>query len=192
MRGFLTGVAVNIVLSQVYDVTGYRSSLSNKTMRLVDTVLHPGSVSIPTFAFPAALVVSTLVVTVAGIGTALVGDTASIPSALPKLVLPQLGGLLNFLVPALSVAIGGLIQGAGISKAVPNPGGAYSDINRDFIGQGAGIAVVLLLLAPAVELIPRAALGAMLVAVTFFGRPRPESALKEAPAEKPGDAESAN
>ena len=225
MRGFLTGVAVNIVLSQVGDVTGYKSALSNKTMRLIDTVFHPGSISIPTvlvalltvgiilgigrtrlatFAFPIALVVSTLLVNIAGIGTAMVGDTASIPSALPKLVLPQLAGLFNLLVPALSVAIVGLIQGAGISKAVPNPGGVYSDINRDFIGQGAGnaaaaffggmpvgaslsstalnvqlggrhrasnfiigpiIAVVLLLLAPAVELIPRAALGAMLVVI---------------------------
>jgi SulP family sulfate permease len=134
----------------------------------------------------------------------MVGDTASIPSTLPRLVLPQLSGLVNFLVPALSVAIVGLIQGAGISKAVPNPGGVYSNINRDFVGQGAGnaaaslfggmpvgaslsstalnvqlggrhraanfiigpiIAVVLLLLAPAVELIPRAALGAMLIVI---------------------------
>jgi SulP family sulfate permease len=225
MRGFLTGVAVNIILSQVYDVTGYKSALSNKTMRLIDAVLHPGSVSIPTvlvalltvgiilgigrtrlstFAFPIALVVSTLVVNVAGIGIAMVGDTASIPSTLPRLVLPQLSGLVNFLVPALSVAIVGLIQGVGISKAVPNPGGVYSNINRDFIGQGAGnaaaslfggmpvgaslsstalnvqlggrhraanfiigpiIAVVLLLLSPAVELIPRAALGAMLIVI---------------------------
>jgi SulP family sulfate permease len=225
MRGFLTGVAINIILSQFSDVTGYKSTLGNKTMRLVDTVLHPQSISVPTvlvalltvgvilgigrtrlstFAFPIALVLSTLVVNAAGIGTAMVGDTASIPSALPKLVLPQLSGLVNLFVPAFSVAIVGLIQGAGISKAVPNPGGVYSNINRDFIGQGAGnaaasffggmpvgaslsstalnvqlggrhraanfiigpiIAVVLLLLAPAVELIPRAALGAMLIVV---------------------------
>jgi SulP family sulfate permease len=225
MRGFLTGVAINIILSQFSDVTGYKSTLGNKTMRLVDTVLHPQSINVPTvlvalltvgvilgigrtrlstFAFPIALVLSTLVVNAAGIGTAMVGDTASIPSALPKLVLPQLSGLFNLFVPAFSVAIVGLIQGAGISKAVPNPGGVYSNINRDFIGQGAGnaaasffggmpvgaslsstalnvqlggrhraanfiigpiIAVVLLLLAPAVELIPRAALGAMLIVV---------------------------
>ncbi len=225
MRGFLTGVAVNIILSQVSDVTGYKSELSNKTLRLVDTVLHPRSISIPTvlaalltvgiilgvertklstFSFPIALVVTTLVVKFAGAGIALVGDAAEIPSALPKLVLPQLGALVNYIVPALSVAIVGLIQGAGISKAVPNPGGTYSDINRDFMGQGAGnaaaaffggmpvgaslsstalnvqlggrhrvanfiigpiIAIVLLLLAPAVELIPRAALGAMLIVI---------------------------
>lgn len=225
MRGFLTGVAVNIILSQVNDVTGYKSALGNKVMRLVDTVLHPGSISIPTvlvalltvgiilgvgrtrlsvLAFPIALVVTTLVVKFAGAGVALVSDTAQIPSALPKFALPQLSGLLNLAVPALSVAIVGLIQGAGISKAVPNPDGTYSNINRDFMGQGAGnavtaffggmpvgaslsstalnvqlggrhraanfiigpiIAVVLLLLAPAVELIPKASLGAMLIVI---------------------------
>ena len=87
---------------------------------------------------------------------------------------------------------------------MPNPDGAYPDVNRDFIGQGAGnaatavfggmpvgaslsstalnaqlggghrianfiigpiVAVVLLLLAPLVELIPTAALAAMLVVI---------------------------
>ncbi len=43
MRGFLTGVAVNIVLSQVADVTGYKSDASNKVIRLIDTILHPDS-----------------------------------------------------------------------------------------------------------------------------------------------------
>ena len=170
----------------------------------VGIILGVGRTRLSTFSFPIALVVTTLVVKFAGAGIALVGDAAEIPSALPKLVLPQLGGLVYYIVPALSVAIVGLIQGAGISKAVPNPGGTYSDINRDFIGQGAGnaaasffggmpvgaslsstalnvqlggrhraanfiigpiIAIVLLLLAPAVELIPRAALGAMLIVI---------------------------
>jgi SulP family sulfate permease len=225
MRGFLTGVAVNIVLSQIADVTGYKSDFANKSLRLLDVALHPQALSPPTmaiavltvaiilgvgrtriatFAFPIALIVSTLVVRFASVAVVLVGDSAVIPSALPKLVLPTVSGLLTFVVPAVSVAIVGLIQGAGISKAVPNPGGEYSNINRDFIGQGAGnaaaslfggmpvgaslsstalnvqlggrhrvanfmigpiVALVLLLLAPAVELIPRAALGAMLIVI---------------------------
>ncbi len=170
----------------------------------VGIILGVGRTRLSTFAFPIALVVTTLVVKFTGAGVALVGDAAEIPSALPKLVMPQLSGLVNYIVPALSVAIVGLIQGAGISKAVPNPGGVYSDVNRDFMGQGAGsaaaaffggmpvgaslsstalnvqlggrhraanfiigpvIAVVLLLFAPAVELIPRAALGAMLIVI---------------------------
>ena len=225
MRGFLTGVAINIVLSQVPDVTGYQSEASNKVMRLVDVVLHPRGISLPTilvalltigiilvaertrirsFAFPVALVVSTIVAYVAPITVELVGDSAQLPSALPTIVLPQVGTFAGLLIPALSVAIVGLIQGAGISKSVPNPDGTYANLNRDFMGQGAGnlasalfggmpvggslsstavnvqlggrhrlanvmiapvIATVLLVLAPAVELIPTATLGAMLVLI---------------------------
>lgn len=225
MRGFLTGVAVNIVLSQAADVTGYKSDFSNKVVRLVDTVFNVRSLSVPTvlvslltvavilgvertrakaFSFPVALVASSLIAYIGQFEVALVGDSSQIPSALPKLVLPDVGLILGMLVPALSVAIVGLIQGAGISRAVPNPDGTYPDLNRDFIGQGAGnaasalfggmpigaslsstalnvqlggrhrianfiigpiIAAVLLLLAPLVELIPTAALGAMLVLI---------------------------
>jgi SulP family sulfate permease len=225
MRGFLTGVAINIVLSQVADVTGFKSALSNKVLRLLDVALHPRGLSIPTvlislltvaiilgvertpaktFAFPVALVITTLVVKFGGIGILLVGAKGAIPASLPRLVLPQLASIEGMLVPALSVAIVGLIQAAGISKAVPNPDGTYADVNRDFIGQGVGnaasavfggmpvggslsstslnvqlggrsrtanfiigpiLAAVLLLAAPAVELIPTAALGAMLVLV---------------------------
>ena len=225
MRGFLTGVAINIVLSQVPDVTGYQSEASNKVMRVVDVLLHPCGISVPTvlvalltigiilaaertrirsFAFPAALVVSTIVAYVTPISVELVGDSAQLPTSLPTMVLPQAGTFAGLLIPALSVAIVGLIQGAGISKSVPNPDGTYADLNRDFMGQGAGnlasaffggmpvggslsstavnvqlggrhrianvmiapvIATVLLVLSPAVELIPTATLGAMLVLI---------------------------
>jgi SulP family sulfate permease len=225
MRGFLTGVAVNIVLSQVGDVTGYKSEAANKVVRLVDTVLHPGQLSIPTLlisgltiavilglertrasnlAFPVALVLATAVVYFAKVAVPVVGDSSPIPSALPKFVLPSLSSLTGMVVPAVSVAIVGLIQGAGISKAVPNPDGTYPSMNRDFVGQGVGnaaaavfggmpvggslsstaltvqlggrhrianfiigpiIAIILLLLAPAVEMIPVAALAAMLVLI---------------------------
>ena len=40
------------------------------------------------------------------------------------------------LLPALSVAIIGLIQGAGVSQGYPNPDGKYPDVSRDFLGQG--------------------------------------------------------
>jgi hypothetical protein len=41
------------------------------------------------------------------------------------------------LLPAFSVAIIGLIQGAGVSQGYPNPDGKYPDVSRDFLGQGA-------------------------------------------------------
>ena len=41
------------------------------------------------------------------------------------------------MVPALSLAFIGLVQGAGISANYPNPDGRYPDASRDFVGQGA-------------------------------------------------------
>ena len=41
------------------------------------------------------------------------------------------------LLPAFSVAIIGLIQGAGVSQGMPNPDGKFPNVSRDFLGQGA-------------------------------------------------------
>ena len=40
------------------------------------------------------------------------------------------------LLPAFSVALIGLIQGAGVSQGYPNPDGKYPNVSRDFLGQG--------------------------------------------------------
>ena len=66
-----------------------------------------------------------------------VGDVASIPRSLPQLILPTPQLMLSLLLPALSVAIIGLIQGAGVSQSYPNPDGKYPNVSRDFLGQGA-------------------------------------------------------
>lgn len=66
-----------------------------------------------------------------------VGSIASIPRALPELMLPNASLVLSLLVPALSVAIIGLLQGAGVSQSFPNPDGKYPNVSRDFFGQGA-------------------------------------------------------
>ncbi len=70
-------------------------------------------------------------------GVPTVGDIASIHRSLPELVLPQPSLFLSLLLPAFSVAIIGLIQGAGVSQGTPNPNGRYPDVSRDFLGQGA-------------------------------------------------------
>ena len=44
---------------------------------------------------------------------------------------------LGLVVPALSLAFIGLVQGAGISANFPNPDGSYPDASRDFVEQGA-------------------------------------------------------
>ena len=40
------------------------------------------------------------------------------------------------LLDAVALAIIGLVQGAGVSKAYPNPDGNYPNPSRDFVGQG--------------------------------------------------------
>lgn len=66
-----------------------------------------------------------------------VGDIATIPRALPQIALPQPALILVLLLPAFSIALIGLIQGAGVSQGMPNPDGKYPNVSRDFFGQGA-------------------------------------------------------
>ena len=66
-----------------------------------------------------------------------VGDIAAITRSLPELTLPQPSLVMSLLLPAFSVAVIGLVQGAGVSQGTPNPDGQYPNVSRDFLGQGA-------------------------------------------------------
>ena len=66
-----------------------------------------------------------------------VGDISAIARTLPQLAMPQPSLVISMLLPAFSVAIIGLVQGAGVSQGTPNPDGRYPDVSRDFLGQGA-------------------------------------------------------
>ena len=168
MTGFLNGVAVLIILGQLGDLTGYRSTFANSVGRAMDLLLRLNRIDIPTtvvggltlalmvlllrtswrkFAFVLAIAVATALlaaVSLPALGAGegwqavrVVRDVASIPANLPGLVLPSPGLLLTMLVPALSVAIIGLVQGAGVSQAYVNPDGKFPNVSRDFFGQGA-------------------------------------------------------
>jgi SulP family sulfate permease len=225
LRGFLLGVAVNIVLSQVPNVTGFSSSASNKVIRVFDTALHPRQLDLHAmviallavavvliaertplkkFAFLAGLVVSASAAVFLKWDVPTVKTLSEIPRALPMPRMPSLALGTAMVVPALSIALVGLIQGAGVSKSTPNRDGSYPDVNRDFIGQGVAnaaagifggvpvggsvsssalvsqlgatsrfanfivgpiIALVVLFLGNAVEMIPLATLGALLMIV---------------------------
>jgi SulP family sulfate permease len=99
------------------------------------------------FAFIIAISVATLLLTVLAqpvFGAAMdwqsvrtVGDIASIPRSLPALVAPSPQLLITMFLPAISIAIIGLIQGAGVSQGYPNPDGKFPNVSRDFFGQGA-------------------------------------------------------
>lgn len=99
------------------------------------------------YAFIIATALATaalLVLTLPALGTApyfagvpTVGSMTAIARSLPDFALPEVSLFLSMLLPALSVATIGLIQGAGVSQGTPNPGGRYPDVSRDFLGQGA-------------------------------------------------------
>jgi SulP family sulfate permease len=158
MVGFLAGISVTILCGQLAALTGYSSPFDNKVMKAADTLMHLHRIDVPTtvvglstvalvlvlrrtrlrlFAMAIALVALTLVVALLGLtSVAVVGDIAPIPRNLPLPRLPDLGLVPRLLLPAVSLAIIGLVQGAGISRTVPNRDGTLGDASRDFAGQG--------------------------------------------------------
>jgi len=163
MVGFITGVCILIILGQLGDLTGYSSEYSNKVVKTADLVLHFDEISWTTlavglvtvglilalgrtpvrkFAMVLAFAVVTIGVALLGSGVQLVGDIAAIPSGLPEFQIPDFSTAPGLVVPAIAIAAIGLIQGAGVSKSVPNPGGEYGDDSRDFAAQGIANAAV--------------------------------------------------
>ncbi|UNK71573.1 SulP family inorganic anion transporter [Microbacterium sp. H1-D42] len=160
--GFINAVAVNIVLGQLDNATGISSEGANRILKAVDSFLHIWQWSWPTVLVGAvtvalilllertrlgalALVVaviagSALAALLALLGgidkVATIGDVASVPQSLPGLQLPDLSTAFTLLIPALSLALVGLVQGAAISGSIPNPDGRYPDASADFRGQG--------------------------------------------------------
>ena len=159
MVGFISAVGVNIILGQLANLTGYKAEGANRVVRAVNTVIHPGELHLQSLAIgivtvalilvlertragPLGLVLA-VIVTSAGVavlgwgGVATVGELSEIPRALPLPEAPMLRLVPSLVVPAVSLAFVGLVQGAAISASFPNPDGRYPDASRDFIGQGA-------------------------------------------------------
>ena len=159
MVGFISAVGVNIILGQLANLTGYKAEGANRVVRAVNTVIHPGELHLQSLAIgivtvalilvlertragPLGLVLAVIVtsasVAVLGwAGVATVGELSEIPRALPLPEAPMLRLVPSLVVPAVSLAFVGLVQGAAISASFPNPDGRYPDASRDFIGQGA-------------------------------------------------------
>lgn len=158
MIGLMGGIGVQILLSQLSALTGFSSHHQSKVASAAELFMHPGAWDLSTtliglttvllvvvvrrtrlklFAMALALVVMTLVVALLDLpSVALVGDIAPIPRALPWPQLPDLSLAPHLLLPAVSLVIIGLVQGAGISRTVPNADGRFGDTSRDFAGQG--------------------------------------------------------
>ena len=162
MTGFMTGVAVLIIIGQLGDFTGYYSEYSGKIAQVADLVTHRWSIDWATLGIGLLTILlvyglgrtryakfSLVIALLAASGIAillnnffqtniaLVGDIADVPRSLPSLVLPDLTLIPALIGPAIAIAIIGLVQGAGVSQTFPNPDGKFSDVSRDFFGQGA-------------------------------------------------------
>ena len=158
LTGFINAVAINIVLGQLGNFTGYAGVGSNRIARTIDTARnvtsfdwHTTVIGVLTLVLilvlerlnvgPLSLVVAVIVASAAvqvlgWDSVQQVRDIADIPQRLPGLVLPSLGLAFPLLIPAVSLAFVGLVQGAAISRSVPNPDGNYPDASGDFRGQG--------------------------------------------------------
>lgn len=159
MVGFMNAVGINIVLGQLANLTGYAAEGANRVVRAADTVLSPGElhwqsvgIGLATIALIVAFErtpVGALGLVLSVIGTsaaaaaldwtevATLADLGVDLDGLPVPTWPLLREVPALLVPAVSLAFVGLVQGASISANFVNPDGRYPDASRDFLGQGA-------------------------------------------------------
>ena len=159
--GFMSGLGVITILSQIGDLTGYYSPARNKVFQAVDTLFNLQNSDLATFgigllsmllivlilrtrferyAFLIAMVLTSIMVALLPLfeGVATVGDVTQIPRGFPALQLPNFSLVPALILPALAIAIIALVQGAGVSQTIPNPDGNYPDPSGDFRGQGLG------------------------------------------------------
>ena len=156
MAGFINAVAINIILGQLDNFTGFTSTGANRILRAIDTATNPASflptlmVGIVTIfliltlentrlgalGMVVAIIVASLLVPLAGWDMVQqVSDIADVPGSLPRPAAASVG------LPAAYFArnVAGLCgagAGAGISKSHANPDGKYPDVSGDFMGQG--------------------------------------------------------
>lgn len=159
MVGFINAVGVNIVLGQLANLTGYSAEGANRVTRAINTLLRPGQISWPTLAVGLATMalivllertrIGSMGLVIAVVATsaavyvgswsevATLQDLGIVVNSLPSIEFPLLRAVPELVVPAVSLAFVGLVQGAGISASFANPDGTYPDASRDFVGQGA-------------------------------------------------------
>lgn len=158
MVGFMTGIALLIILGQLKTFTGYSSSFDNDVLAGLDTLLNFRQWDVATAAIGAltigvivglgktrlkdfnmilAILVGSVVTAVLNLDTVqIIGDIADIPRGFPQPSLPDFSLIPLMLPSALALAIIGLVQAVGVSKTVPNSDGNFPDASRDFTGQG--------------------------------------------------------
>jgi SulP family sulfate permease len=161
MTGFIIGIAVLTILSQVPTVTGLEPTAgNNKVSQAINVFLNYDKIDLYTvglslltlalaIALPrtrlgnfgrlVAVIVPSLVAFLFAMNSVqIVRDVGDIPSGIPMPHLPSLSGVsVNVITGALAVALIILVQGAGVSQSIPNPDNSRRRLSRDFFAQGA-------------------------------------------------------
>jgi SulP family sulfate permease len=159
MTGFIMGIAVLTVLTQLPTATGYEPDGESRIEQTFNILLNLSQVSlvaigltvlalagalvlrrtfVGNFGSLLAIVVPSLAVARLDVAAQTVGDVGEIEGGLPLPSLPSLADLRpEVITGAIAVAAIILVQGAGVSQSVPNPDGSRRSMSRDFVGQGA-------------------------------------------------------
>ncbi len=158
MIGFLTGIAMLIILGQLWDLTGYEGEGGSKleqaaqllaNLRDVDpptTVIGLGTLAlmlllmktpVRSFNLLIGLGVATLATAIIDRDSiALVSSLGDIPRSLPQFDVPQFSLMPKMALAGIAVGTVGLLQAAGVAQAYPNPDGTPTSDSADFRGQG--------------------------------------------------------
>ncbi|WP_246088396.1 SulP family inorganic anion transporter [Phreatobacter stygius] len=160
VTGFLAGISVHIVVSQLPglfglavgpgDMFGKLSAIATQLAAInpFSTGIGLGVLAIMLVSerisgrIPGALialVLATLAVVAFDLQRRGVAVLGTLPGGLPHPVMPDLGleDLRQLLPLALTVALVIMMQTAAVSHSFPDPGGRPPDIDRDFVGAGA-------------------------------------------------------
>ena len=159
--GFLAGIAVHILVSQMPGVLGLPAPHGPMLDRIAELARHLGEANIFTIGIgfgvlavvavsealsakiPGALiglVVATIAVIAAGLETKGVSVVGTIPGTLPTPTFPEIApeSWVKLTPLALLITIVVMVQTAATTRSFPSDPDRPADVDRDFLGAGAG------------------------------------------------------
>jgi SulP family sulfate permease len=160
MTGFVSGIAVRTILTQLGAISGFQPTGSNGVTRAINLLLNIAHVDLVTVGVAALTLLLIVILPATRLGRSgtvvaiaipsllvwlfsmssvrIVNDVGEIPRGFPAITIPQLSVLsFGLVTSALALALVIVVQGAGVSQSTPNPDGSPQRPSRDFIAQGA-------------------------------------------------------